>query len=135
MRLEGELSVLKQKGTTAKAKVDAIQAQIQTTQSSLAPVSETPEYKLKSAEMAQVRAAITALQNDASARVMEIQNSINELSGKVTSLQTKITSVTDAEKYKARIEELKADEKSGWRKNMSLLKVNCLLLRNSSAQR
>ncbi len=111
VRLEGELSVLKQKGTAAKAKVDAIQAQIQTTQSSFAPVSETPEYKLKSAEMAQVRAAITALQNDASVRVMEIQNSINELSGKVTSLQTKITSVSDAEKYKARIEELKADEK------------------------
>lgn len=111
VRLEGELSVLKQKGTAAKAKVDAIQAQIQTTQSSFTPVSETPEYKLKSAEIAQVRAAITALQNDASARVMEIQNSINELSGKVTSLQTKITSVSDAEKYKTRIEELKADEK------------------------
>jgi chromosome segregation ATPase len=111
VRLESELAVLKQKGAAAKVKTDTIQAQIQTAQNSFMPVSETPEYKLKSAEMAQVRAAITELQNDASVRVTEIQNSISELSGKITTLQVKITSVDDAEKYKARIEELKADEK------------------------
>lgn len=108
---EAELAELKKQGTAAKTKLDAIQKQIQDTQISFTPVTETPEYKLKSAEKVQVSAAITQLQEDFGPRITEIQDSIDELSGRIAELQKKIASVTDSEKYKARISELKADEK------------------------
>jgi len=108
---ETELADFKNKGLSATTTLETIQKQITDVQNGFTDVSETPEYKSLSTEMAQVRAAITELQSGNTGRITEIQNSINDISVKIQGLQTKITAVENAEKFTARIEELKADEK------------------------
>lgn len=110
-KLETELVELKKQGTAAKAELDAIQKQITDTQNSFVDVAETPEYKLKSAERAQVNAVIADLHNGNSGRLNEIQAEIGDITMQIVGLQKKISEVDYEKKYKARIEELKADEK------------------------
>lgn len=108
---EAELSKLKNDGIQAKVSLDAIQKKITDTQNAPDNAAETPEYKLKAAEMAQVKSAIAELQDGSSDRVAEIQKSIEDIEVKIDGLKAKIKSVDDCKKYTDRIEELKADQK------------------------
>lgn len=111
VKLEGELAELKKQGTLAKTELDAIQKQIADTQNSFVDVAETPEYKAKRAEKAQVQAAIEQLKADSRGRLDAIDGQIREIDTKIAGLRSKIASVEQVEKCKARIEQLKADEK------------------------
>ncbi len=110
-KLEGELAELEKHGKLAKSEVEAITKQIQQAEDSQTDVTATPEYKAKSAEKAQVQAAIEQLKDGGQVRAEEIDEQIGELETKVEGLKAKKQSVEDTEKYKNRIEELKADEK------------------------
>jgi chromosome segregation ATPase len=110
-KLEGELAELKQKGITAKAALDGIRKQIETAQKGIVDLNTLPEYKLKCAEQAQVQQAITELRNNSANRINEIQAALGDIAIQITKLQASINSVNDAERFKARVEELKADEK------------------------
>lgn len=110
-RLESELSELKNQGMLAKSEVEAIQKQIEQAESTHTDITATPEYRAKSAEKAQVQAAIEQLKAGSQDRVNEITTQISDLETKIEGLKAKIKSVDDVEKYKNRIAELKADEK------------------------
>jgi DNA repair exonuclease SbcCD ATPase subunit len=111
VRLETELAELHEQRTSSKAELDIIQNQIAGVQSNSNAVTETPEYAAKAAERAQVNAAIVDLHNSNSDRLNEIQTAIGDIAAQIVGLQKKISEVDYEKKYKARIEELKADEK------------------------
>ncbi len=106
-----ELAELEKQGKLAKSEVEAIAKQIQQSEDSQIDITATPEYKAKSAERAQVQAAIEQLHSGSKDKVAEIQTKISNIGMTIANLQAKIASVDQAEKFKARIEELKADEK------------------------
>jgi len=109
--LNAEYAELVKRSANVEVSLNAVRQRILDTQASFIDVSETPEYKLKSAEAAQVKAAIAELHNGNNERISKIQSDIADISAKVRELQAKINLVDQCEKMKNRIEELKADEK------------------------
>ena len=109
--LNAEYAELVKRSANVEVSLNTIRQRILDTQASFTDVSETPEYKLKSAEAAQVKAAIAELHNGNNERISKIQSDIADISMKVRELQAKINLVDQCEKMKNRIEELKADEK------------------------
>lgn len=111
VKLESELAGLNEAITQVRAELDAIQGQIETVQNSFVDVAETPEYKSVSADVQAVKLAISELQNGNTSRIDTIKQSIDSIAQQITDLQSKISAIEQAEKSKARINELLSDQK------------------------
>jgi AAA15 family ATPase/GTPase len=109
--LNNQHTELVKKADAAKSKLDVIRQQIQNTQSGFQDVAETAEYKTKAADIALVKAEITALQNGNAGRITELAASVSEIDAQISALQSKINVKEQADKAKARIGELLEDEK------------------------
>lgn len=109
--LLGECKQLRSKLDLVKSKTEDLNKQIESVETSMGDVKDLPEYKAKLAEKNEIEQAIKDLRIGNKDETQEIQNKILDINVDIRSLQADLAKKDQAERAKARIEELEKEER------------------------
>lgn len=111
VELEIELTEGKRRLTEAQAKVDALQAEINSMTTQETPIETMPDYQAKLTEKATIESAIEELKINSADQISKVEAEIEALNNEISEVEAGFAALKQHTEGQARIEELSAKEK------------------------